>query len=117
MNINNEKIYKKYSNKISNNVNSKDNLIKSKVNKSIVNKNNINHNYFESSNIKADKKFSKNQNSFKNVFIPLQKQLLGINFIKYEKYKLKKLFYYVYLYFLYMNNSFTIYQLYFYYIF
>ena len=73
MNINNEKIYKKYSNKISNNVNSKDNLIKSKVNKSIVNKNNINHNYFESSNIKADKKFSKNQNSFKNVFIPLQK--------------------------------------------
>ena len=73
MNINNENIYKKYSNKICNNVNSKDNLVKSKVNKSITNKNNINHNYFESSNIKADKKFNKNQNNFKNVFIPLQK--------------------------------------------
>ena len=45
---------------------------KSKDNENIRNKN-INHNYFESINIKTDKKFKKNQNSFNNAFVSLQK--------------------------------------------
>ena len=75
MNVNNEKVYNKYNNKISNNVNSRDIMIKSKVNKNINNKK-INHNYFESTNIKnikTDKKFKKNQYTRENVFVPLQK--------------------------------------------
>ena len=72
INVKNDKIYHKYNNKISNSINSKVIMDKSKDNENIRNKN-INHNYFESINIKTDKKFKKNQNSFNNAFVSLQK--------------------------------------------
>ena len=70
----NEMNEKNFKIKVKKNLNNKVATNKSKGKENSKNKN-INHKYIESSNIKDSKKFKKNQHSFNNLLLPLQKVL------------------------------------------